>query len=84
MLINEILASNDTVLLDEDGDSTDWVELFNSGGAPVPISGWSLSDDPALPYKWQFPDISIGPVRLPYRESAVKPSAPSVQTFGKR
>jgi hypothetical protein len=61
VLINEVLASNDTILLDEDGDYSDWIEIFNSGDSAVPLAGWSLSDDPVLPGKWLFPEIAIGP-----------------------
>ena len=39
-------------LEDEDGDSPDWIELFNSGSTPVDLDGWYLSDDPALLTKW--------------------------------
>src|SRR5262249_51139888 len=30
-------------------------ELFNSGDLPVNLSGWGLSDEPAAPFKFQFP-----------------------------
>jgi Lamin Tail Domain/Chitobiase/beta-hexosaminidase C-terminal domain len=33
----------------------DWVELKNTTAAAVDLSGWSLSDDSALPQKWRFP-----------------------------
>lgn len=36
-------------------DREDWVELYNTGGAAVDLSGWYLSDDDALPTKWSFP-----------------------------
>lgn len=35
--------------------SPDWIELRNSGAAPVTLSGWGLSDDPGTPNKWVFP-----------------------------
>lgn len=35
--------------------SPDWVELRNTGAAPVSLAGWRLSDDPAAPNKWTFP-----------------------------
>lgn len=57
--INEFLAINDQVLVDEDGQYSDWIELYNEGPGAVQLSGWSLTDDPALPGKWSFPDVEI-------------------------
>ncbi len=37
--INEIVASNRGTLNDSDGDSSDWIEIFNSGGALAPGGG---------------------------------------------
>jgi hypothetical protein len=55
VLISEFMAANNVALLDEDGDSSDWIELWNPTGAAVPIGGWYLTDDPADPTKWQLP-----------------------------
>lgn len=59
VVINEFVASNGLGLTDEDGDSSDWIELYNRGDYPVNLSGWSLSDDPTLPEKWSFPNITL-------------------------
>jgi hypothetical protein len=59
IVINEFLASNGRGLTDEEGDSADWIELYNRGSRPVNLSGWSLTDDPTRPEKWSFPDISL-------------------------
>ena len=61
VLINEVMSSNGHTLLDENGDSSDWIELYNAGAAPVSLAGYGLSDDPALPFKWTFRDAAIGP-----------------------
>jgi hypothetical protein len=58
--INEIVTSNQTGLLDEDGESSDWIELYNPGDSAISLSGWTLTDDSTEPTKWSFPDISIG------------------------
>lgn len=34
----------------------DWIELRNLGSTPVDLSGWGLSDDHEVPWKWTFPD----------------------------
>src|SRR5437867_2863485 len=61
IVINEIMASNTHTLLDENGDSADWIELYNPGAAPVSLAGYGLSDDPALPFKWTFRHAAIEP-----------------------
>lgn len=54
--ISEVMAS--TSLTNYKKQSYDWVELYNSTDAPVDLSGMGLSDDPAEPRKWQFPQGS--------------------------
>lgn len=44
---------------DEDGDAEDWFELHNHSNSAVQLAGWSLSDDPQDPQKWQFPEMSV-------------------------
>ncbi len=61
VVINEFLASNQSGLADEDGERGDWIELKNTGTSVVSLEGWTLTDDPALPEKWVFPVIDIGP-----------------------
>ncbi|NQT34319.1 CotH kinase family protein [bacterium] len=57
--VNEIMSSNTTTITDEDGDYSDWIEIFNSSQETASLRGHGLSDDPEDPYKWVFPDISI-------------------------
>ncbi len=61
VVINEFVASNGSVSMDEDGDFEDWIELYNTGPEPVNLEGWGLSDDPDTPFKWTFPSRTIGP-----------------------
>ncbi|MFT3794523.1 CotH kinase family protein [Flavobacterium sp.] len=56
LVINEVVTSNTTINTDEDGTYQDWVELYN-GGASVNLSGYGLTDDPAVPFKWIFPAV---------------------------
>ena len=58
--INEVVSSN-SVYLDEDGDTPDWLEIRNYGTQDVSINGWSLSDDVNDLTKWIFPDITLTP-----------------------
>ena len=45
VVITELVASNDQGLEDEDGDQSDWIELFNDGDQAVNLGGWYLTDD---------------------------------------
>jgi hypothetical protein len=58
--INEVVSSN-SVYLDEDGDTPDWLEIHNFGNQDVSINGWSLSDDVNDLMKWTFPNITLTP-----------------------
>ena len=59
VVINEILTSNTMTNTDEDGSYQDWVELYNIGPASVSLNGFGLTDDPTLPYKWVFPNVTM-------------------------
>ena len=59
--INEFQSSNGSTIADEDGDYSDWIELHNFGPAPVNLNGFGLTDNPASPFKWVFPDITLAP-----------------------
>lgn len=59
VFINELVSSNTRGLIDESGATPDWVELFNPGLTDVPVSGYGLSDDPAVPFKWVFSNATV-------------------------
>jgi len=59
--INEFMASNKRTLRDEDGDSSDWIELYNAGQVTENLEGWFLTDDPDNLTKWRFPKIALPP-----------------------
>ena len=61
VFISEIGATNDNVVFDEDGDTPDWVEIFNAGPDPVNLDGWNLSDDSESLRKWRFPAKQLDP-----------------------
>jgi hypothetical protein len=60
-IISEFLADNDGQLLDSDGDSSDWIELFNPLSEAVDLDGWFLTDDAAVTDKWALPSRSLDP-----------------------
>ncbi|HNK41258.1 MAG TPA: lamin tail domain-containing protein, partial [Flavobacteriales bacterium] len=60
VVLNEVCVTNMNGLEVTDPfnggqDREDWVELYNTGGSAVDLSGWYLSDNDALPTKWTFP-----------------------------
>jgi hypothetical protein len=59
IVINEVMAANSATIKDEDGDSPDWIELYNNSIASINLDGFGLSDDPAKAFKWTFPSISL-------------------------
>ncbi len=60
-VITEIMARNDSVLLDEDGEASDWIEVHNPNPEPLSLADHHLSDDRLEPEQWTFP----GAVTLP-------------------
>lgn len=60
LLLNEYMTSNGSTIKDNYGQSSDWIEIFNSGSEDTDLSGMSLSDKLSDPGKWQFPEgVSI-------------------------
>ena len=58
--INEVSSSN-SIYYDEDGDTPDWIELYNFGSQTISLNNWTLSDDIQDLGKWTFPNTSITP-----------------------
>ena len=57
--INEISTNNNNLLADRNGNYSDWIELYNSGKNKVDISGYGLSNEFFIPFKWRFPENTI-------------------------
>lgn len=55
IVINELMASNQTTITDPDGGYADWIELYNKSQNEVDLSGKYLSDRADNIKKWQFP-----------------------------
>lgn len=56
LVINELMADNDTAVADQDGEFDDWLELYNNSAETLSLDGLYLSDDPDDLLKWEFPD----------------------------
>ena len=61
VVINEFLAANSKGLLDEDRDSSDWIELQNRGNTAVNLQGWSLTDSTNRIPGWILPATNLPP-----------------------
>jgi hypothetical protein len=61
LVLNEVSPATSASLLDVEGDTPDWIELFNADQVPIDLSGWTLSDDPDEPDKWTLPALTLDP-----------------------
>ena len=64
LVISEFMASNTQTLADEDGDYSDWIEVFNAGLNPADLFNWCLTDDAGNLAKWRFPSTHLPPGRF--------------------
>jgi hypothetical protein len=56
VVISEFVASNRQGKDDGDGNSSDWIELYNGTNAAVSLAGWALTDNDNDLAKWIFPE----------------------------
>ncbi len=61
LVISEFMAINSSILQDEDGEYSDWIEIYNPGTDTVDLLAWSLTDRIDEPAKWVFPQIMLPP-----------------------
>ena len=59
LVINEIMSSNSSSFFDSNGDTPDWIELYNPTNSQINLLGYGLSDDSENPYKWIFPEVVL-------------------------
>ena len=56
VVINELMADNDNIIADPQGDYDDWLELYNLTDGAVLLTGMYLSDKEDEITKWEFPE----------------------------
>ncbi len=62
VVINEIMAINNTTIQNANGIYGDWIELYNTTSNPVSLDFLNLSDDVTNSGRWQFPSgLTIPP-----------------------
>ena len=59
IFINEFLAKNNTVNIDEFSENDDWLELYNNSSDTINLHNHYLSDDLDNLTKWKFSDNDI-------------------------
>ena len=55
LTINEVMAINDGVIMDENGQYDDWIELYNGSDVPVDVGGLYVTDDLSNLTLYQIP-----------------------------
>lgn len=58
--VTEVLSKNKSCVINSDGLVRDYVKLTNTGGAPVDLDGWGLSDR-SYEIRFTFPSVLLGP-----------------------
>ena len=61
LVINEFLASNQNVNVDEDGEPSDWIEIYNSSDEEIDLLGYTLTDKAEQRRQWVFPAMKLEP-----------------------
>ena len=59
LLINEVCSSAKESVTDASGASPDWIEIYNSSGKDIDISGVGVSDGSKNKFKFTFPEGTI-------------------------
>lgn len=55
IVVNELMADNTNSAFDANGESNDWIEIYNTTTTGLNLSGLYLSDDIFNLTKWKFP-----------------------------
>ena len=58
LVITELMEKNKSVLADEDGDFSDWIELYNASDAELDLTGFYIADSPT-DRPWAFPETRL-------------------------
>ena len=54
-VLNEFLASNDSDFADEDGNFSDWIEIYNPNPFAIDLDGYHLTSNSTNLIEWSFP-----------------------------
>lgn len=59
LVINEIMTTNTGSTLDNNGQSSDWLEIYNGTNQDIDLTDYGLSDSDTGLVKWKFPKTII-------------------------
>lgn len=59
IVISEVMTNNKGVYPDDEGNSSDWAELYNTTDHAIDIGNYMLSDDESDLTKWIFPQTTL-------------------------
>ena len=59
LVINEVMALNNSFISDNEGGYADWVELFNASNSPINISSYYLTNRWSEPNRWSLPNVTL-------------------------
>ncbi|MBN2715515.1 MAG: lamin tail domain-containing protein [Deltaproteobacteria bacterium] len=57
LVINEVMSKNEGAWVDEQGETEDYVELYNGSADAISLNGYELSDGQGVPVR--LPDITV-------------------------
>lgn len=61
VLISEVVTSNPGLILDDDGDASDWIELHNPTDHTIDLHGWTIGRNSNQRSPWIFPTTTLAP-----------------------
>ena len=61
LTINELMAVNNFVVSDSEGEYDDWIELYNNTSYKISTKDIYLSNDSQDKLKWLLPEVTINP-----------------------
>jgi len=61
VVINEVMADNRNSVQYNNGDYSDYIELYNNSDVPIDLEGFGLSTDSKNPFMWKFPQVVLEP-----------------------
>ena len=58
-IITEFVSKNQASLLDDDGEPSDWIELYNPHDVAIDLGGFHLTDRKSDTRQWSFPKGTV-------------------------
>ena len=62
IVINEIMAKNESFLTDPEGEFEDWIEIYNGGSSAVNLANYIITDGNTT---WQIPASNASETTVP-------------------